>query len=700
LLLAAIALLPLSAVPAISQPRIGVVDFSAPAASSRKAASPLVFADDAGRVTHLEALPTGGLGASGGRVYAPEEFDVLWCHQAGAAGAPIGAGQSADLLAYLQGGGAILISGAAGRLVSDLGIDSQRMTIPGPLRSAALNAVEVCVDQRSHPLFSGLDPTRLIPIGAPAAGGEPATRATVVPFSSAPTSTEESVPDPAIVEYWVGKGRLILMGWDPSALDRLPGSYRSNLKRLFTNALTYLAQSNSNRARLVVPPGGGLYLRIAGVPFLSALEPVALKDGPAGAGTVAILSTDASASATPAEGGLYVARQRCEAGSAVTRTALGMTVYQGAQPQMPAPVIQPELGVGVPPGAAAPASPVLRSELLARIVGAPGPGGVATEGPPATTDPASQALARFTREIEHALAARAGQLLPPGASSADRLVEFEEQARRIAATPSKTSEIGAREAMAEGTEGQEPPTAMVRPVARSEAETQEEARQAQRRLAGRVWALVVLLLILMALPAIRAWPAVSRMSPFWLSVQPRGRRRGTRIIVYPLTRPRDHIPGLPNFAAVSPPLCRGGQPDADGFAQLKALGIKTVVNFRESDTDREYLQGLGLQYVHIPFTHISLGDEKVADFLQVIEDPANHPVFMHCEWGSDRTGAMTAIYRAAEQGWPMEIAARELLRFGFDPDFRDLLWYLALFDAGRVRRVMASTQPPRIQAVP
>lgn len=66
----------------------------------------------------------------------------------------------------------------------------------------------------------------------------------------------------------------------------------------------------------------------------------------------------------------------------------------------------------------------------------------------------------------------------------------------------------------------------------------------------------------------------------------------------PLT-PRQDLPGLTNYAKVSEALHRGAQPTAEGFAELKKMGIKTVVNLRSFHSDRGKLQGTGLQYVHI-----------------------------------------------------------------------------------------------------
>jgi protein-tyrosine phosphatase len=45
-------------------------------------------------------------------------------------------------------------------------------------------------------------------------------------------------------------------------------------------------------------------------------------------------------------------------------------------------------------------------------------------------------------------------------------------------------------------------------------------------------------------------------------------------------------------------------------------------------------------------------------------DPANQPVFVHCEKGEDRTGALVAIYRIVKQGWTPERAYAEACSLG------------------------------------
>src|SRR5689334_23260420 len=60
------------------------------------------------------------------------------------------------------------------------------------------------------------------------------------------------------------------------------------------------------------------------------------------------------------------------------------------------------------------------------------------------------------------------------------------------------------------------------------------------------------------------------------------------------------IAGVENFARVNPNLYRGGQPTDEGFRQLKAMGIKTVIDFRSYHSTKKQVEDAGMTPVEIP----------------------------------------------------------------------------------------------------
>ena len=124
-------------------------------------------------------------------------------------------------------------------------------------------------------------------------------------------------------------------------------------------------------------------------------------------------------------------------------------------------------------------------------------------------------------------------------------------------------------------------------------------------------------------------------------------------------------PGLHNLHRVSDDLYRGAQPAAEGMRQLKAMGVRTVVNLRARHSDAGPLGGTGLDYEHLPVDLQRLDRALIVRFLRIVTDERRTPVFVHCQVGAHRTGVMCAIYRVAVQGWSTDEAIREMTDGGF-----------------------------------
>ncbi len=130
---------------------------------------------------------------------------------------------------------------------------------------------------------------------------------------------------------------------------------------------------------------------------------------------------------------------------------------------------------------------------------------------------------------------------------------------------------------------------------------------------------------------------------------------------------------IDNFGRVDGAYYRGSQPKSRDYADLAALGVKTLINLTGDDADPQeptLARQAGLHYFQIPMTtHVVPTAAQVGEFLKIVNDPANQPVYVHCVGGRHRTGVMTAVYRLTHDGWTAERAFTEMKQYKFGADF-------------------------------
>ena len=146
------------------------------------------------------------------------------------------------------------------------------------------------------------------------------------------------------------------------------------------------------------------------------------------------------------------------------------------------------------------------------------------------------------------------------------------------------------------------------------------------------------------------------------------------------------VQGVPNLFRVNVNLYRGAQPTREGFANLGAMGIKTIVNLRSFHSDRDLLPP-GVAYVNIPMKGWHVESEDLVRFLEVANDPERQPVFVHCQRGADRTGLVCAVYRITAEGWTNDRAVEEMRDggYGFWPGWANITKYLERFSVEKLR---------------
>jgi tyrosine-protein phosphatase SIW14 len=131
---------------------------------------------------------------------------------------------------------------------------------------------------------------------------------------------------------------------------------------------------------------------------------------------------------------------------------------------------------------------------------------------------------------------------------------------------------------------------------------------------------------------------------------------------------------------------RVAQPTEIGMRHLvKSHGIKTVVSLQLFDfrlhggwldpgapdgrKEAEFTESLGAHHVQWP-----MGTEKswpwvtpwqFEEFFRLVDEPANHPIIVHCMGGRHRTGTLSALYRLEYDGWAPDETLKEMYSFNF-----------------------------------
>ncbi len=109
-----------------------------------------------------------------------------------------------------------------------------------------------------------------------------------------------------------------------------------------------------------------------------------------------------------------------------------------------------------------------------------------------------------------------------------------------------------------------------------------------------------------------------------------------------------------NYAIIDSCVSRSAQPQKEDFLWLKEQGVTDIFNFRTmyvpalDFNEEEIVKTLGMKYHNIPSVTFHPSEEKVATFLNEVEEVANNggKAHIHCKAGADRTGMYAYIYKS------------------------------------------------------
>jgi Cytochrome C' len=129
---------------------------------------------------------------------------------------------------------------------------------------------------------------------------------------------------------------------------------------------------------------------------------------------------------------------------------------------------------------------------------------------------------------------------------------------------------------------------------------------------------------------------------------------------------------LPNAVRLHEKVISGGLPETEqAFAELKALGVKTVVSVDGAKPDVELAAKYGLKYIHLPHGYDGVPESRGRELAKVVRDQIG-PFYIHCHHGKHRSPAAATIACVAN-GWIAPANALAVLEFaGTSRDYRGL----------------------------
>jgi tyrosine-protein phosphatase SIW14 len=148
------------------------------------------------------------------------------------------------------------------------------------------------------------------------------------------------------------------------------------------------------------------------------------------------------------------------------------------------------------------------------------------------------------------------------------------------------------------------------------------------------------------------------------------------------------MPGLSNFDTVeagAAGVYRGAQPTREGIASLHQQGVRTIIDLRDDpeDYEKQDAEACGMHYVSIKSDASNVEPATIRAFLDTLAT-APRPIFVHCQFGRDRTGLEIAVYRIVAAGWSREMAIADLHAHGFNWFlYPNIVRYLRSFDVAQ-----------------
>lgn len=143
---------------------------------------------------------------------------------------------------------------------------------------------------------------------------------------------------------------------------------------------------------------------------------------------------------------------------------------------------------------------------------------------------------------------------------------------------------------------------------------------------------------------------------------------------------------LDNLYRIDTGVYRSEQPSKQDFKALETYGIEEVLNLRDRHSDDEALE-TSLKLYRLKMKAHAVNEKQLISALKIIKNRKG-PIVVHCHHGSDRTGAVCAMYRIVFQGMSKEEAIREMKEggFGFHRIYKNIVRVISEADVEYIKK--------------
>jgi len=131
--------------------------------------------------------------------------------------------------------------------------------------------------------------------------------------------------------------------------------------------------------------------------------------------------------------------------------------------------------------------------------------------------------------------------------------------------------------------------------------------------------------------------------------------------------------GVHNVHRLNARVVSGSSPEGEiGFAELRRMGVRTVLSVDGAAPDADAAARHGLRYVHLPIGYDGIPPERLKELAKALRDSPG-PIYIHCHHGRHRgPAAAVAATMCLDRTLTPEQAVTWMRKAGTDPHYRGL----------------------------